>query len=558
MSCGDNENFISSNEFRSVTNLVFDNYDSDDSSSVTDNVSTATYSSNSDELCSLESLNQTEFTNYSINSDISSSDSEDEVVEEPINILDYIIIGAGVSGLTLLQQLQNFDSKLSIKILEATDRIGGRVYTNPHVLKKKSYVNGEEIEENIHLNVGAAWMHGTIDNPLMRYVDKDSDLIHVCDTNPWLYANEVAFDVMVNGQVINDKFRNTIFYNKWTSMLECIQQGQCDHRGSIYDVVKSSIAQTEDANDRTMLKAFLQFFETWSGASVSNLPVSAAVAYNSFKDANDVPVTAVGTDFLLHGDYPGSHELLANTETIVSNILDTIKSPESHIELSQPVVNVSYKNKYVTIVTKNNRRYHCRKLITTVPIKPLLNIDFQPPLPSLKRFAMSRISYSTYKKVQLQFSKPFWSADVPFLLLSNPGNKHNIALGESILFNNYYNLKKVYVLEAVVTGSSGHALYKVPDDIVIEIILGIIKSHYHEQVTDLLYHYVSRWEEGEYSQGSYSYHNVNTTDEDVEIMNKNIQNKIYFAGEHTDPTLYGSLNAAYNSAFRVFKELTEK
>ena len=36
---------------------------------------------------------------------------------------------------------------------------------------------------------------------------------------------------------------------------------------------------------------------------------------------------------------------------------------------------------------------------------------------------------------------------------------------------------------------------------------------------------------------------------------QNINNTIFFAGEHTDPLYYGSLHAAYNSGIRVIKEL---
>jgi hypothetical protein len=36
---------------------------------------------------------------------------------------------------------------------------------------------------------------------------------------------------------------------------------------------------------------------------------------------------------------------------------------------------------------------------------------------------------------------------------------------------------------------------------------------------------------------------------------KNINNTIFFAGEHTDPIYYGSLHAAYNSGLRVINEM---
>ena len=62
-------------------------------------------------------------------------------------------------------------------------------------------------------------------------------------------------------------------------------------------------------------------------------------------------------------------------------------------------------------------------------------------------------------------------------------------------------------------------------------------------------------EEDIYSQGAYSYHDNNVTDEDIYNVYQNINNTIFFAGEHTDPIYYGSLHAAYNSGIRVSNEL---
>lgn len=58
-----------------------------------------------------------------------------------------------------------------------------------------------------------------------------------------------------------------------------------------------------------------------------------------------------------------------------------------------------------------------------------------------------------------------------------------------------------------------------------------------------------------FTQGAYSYHDMSMTERDIDILRENINEKIYFAGEHTDPVYYGSLHAAYNSGIRVINEL---
>jgi monoamine oxidase len=79
--------------------------------------------------------------------------------------------------------------------------------------------------------------------------------------------------------------------------------------------------------------------------------------------------------------------------------------------------------------------------------------------------------------------------------------------------------------------------------------------NYYPHLPDPIAWHVSRWEEDVFSQGAYSYHDINITDEDIYNICKNINNKIFFAGEYTDAIYYGSLHAAYNSGIRVLQEM---
>ena len=62
-----------------------------------------------------------------------------------------LIIGSGVSGLTIASGIKD----RNFLILEARERIGGRVFTNDN-----------------NLDIGAAWIHGSNqDNPLNKFID---------------------------------------------------------------------------------------------------------------------------------------------------------------------------------------------------------------------------------------------------------------------------------------------------------------------------------------------------------------------------------------------------
>ena len=78
-----------------------------------------------------------------------------------------IIIGSGVSGLTIASGIKDHN----FLILEARERIGGRIFTNDN-----------------NLDMGAAWIHGSNqDNPLNKFLSMDS-LIPVSSCNPWMHS----------------------------------------------------------------------------------------------------------------------------------------------------------------------------------------------------------------------------------------------------------------------------------------------------------------------------------------------------------------------------------
>ena len=71
-----------------------------------------------------------------------------------------IIIGAGISGLYAAYCLVQRGLTKEIVILEAEDRIGGRIHSIP-------------MNEGLDwLELGAQWIHGRGDNPLWRFVSE--------------------------------------------------------------------------------------------------------------------------------------------------------------------------------------------------------------------------------------------------------------------------------------------------------------------------------------------------------------------------------------------------
>lgn len=70
----------------------------------------------------------------------------------PPDTKSLLIVGAGMAGLSAARSLA--DAGWRVRVIEARDRIGGRVYTNR--------------DWGVPLEMGASWIHGTTDNPGTR------------------------------------------------------------------------------------------------------------------------------------------------------------------------------------------------------------------------------------------------------------------------------------------------------------------------------------------------------------------------------------------------------
>lgn len=68
-----------------------------------------------------------------------------------------IVIGAGLSGLSCARTLQ--EAGFRVTVLEARDRIGGRIWTS-------------RVWADTPLDLGASWIHGVKGNPISKLADE--------------------------------------------------------------------------------------------------------------------------------------------------------------------------------------------------------------------------------------------------------------------------------------------------------------------------------------------------------------------------------------------------
>ena len=362
-----------------------------------------------------------------------------------------LIIGSGVSGLTIASGIKG----RNFLILEARERIGGRVFTN-----------------NNNLDMGAAWIHGSNqENPLNKFIDIDS-LIPVSTCNPWMHSENIQIKYLNKKYNITEETRQ-ILASKWNTMAAKI--GNIQNKTIIegFEEVK------EECNDEFDLFSFLYMIEVWCGGSIKNISTSF-LNENNYTNA-------------LFGDYGGSHCLFKNgANTLIESIINTFEDKEKFYEkirYNQIVTKVIYNDYYVEVHTDDGKIYNCNKLCITVPPGPLKDITFSPPLKTERVSALSKIKMGSYKKIQIEFNNDdiFWGdIDSPMFLTHNSkidGEMyylHNETTQSFpyILWNNYKYSKNKPILEAICPADIGWKLSGVNDESIIDIVTSQLRNYY--------------------------------------------------------------------------------
>ena len=405
-----------------------------------------------------------------------------------------LIIGAGVSGLTIASGIKNHN----FLILEARERIGGRVFTN---------------ENNI--DMGAAWIHGSNqDNPLYKFVNIDS-LIPVSTCNPWMHSENTKIKYMNKTHNITEEMRQKLA-SKWNTLATKI--GGIQNKTIIEGFEEVKEEYTDDDFDEDDLFSFLYMIEVWCGGSIKNMPTSflhictsktptlladLSDKGNSFCESLHALEKCEGVNEInytnaLFGDYGGSHCLFKNgAKTLIDAIINSFDDKAQFYEkirYNQIVTKVIYNDYYVEVHTNEGKIYNCNKLCITVPPGPLKGIHFSPPLKNERIYSLSKIKMGSYKKIQIEFNDDdiFWSdIDSPMFLTYNSkidGEKyylHNDSAVHNdsaefpyILWNNYKYSKNKPILEAICPADIGWKLRGVNDEIIIDTMTTQLRNYY--------------------------------------------------------------------------------
>lgn len=404
-----------------------------------------------------------------------------------------IVIGAGISGLAAAKKLKQ--KGFTVIILEAQEKVGGRLRTDRSL--------------GVAFDEGASWIHGPNGNPITNLASQSGANTFLTDDD-----NVTVFDV--NGSAYSDSTL-TSSENQFNNALNAVRN--VGNQNQSFENVFNSLYPTQTNNRlwKYMLSAFLEFN---TGGDISKL--SSKYFYDDEEFGGSDVIITNGydkvTDFLAHG-------------------LD--------IRLNTRVTAIDHGNQKVKVIT-NGDTIEGDYVIVSVPLGVLKNnaITFNPALPTDKATAITKTNMGNVNKFLLVWNTPFWDTSLQYIGYT-PETKGK--------FNYFLNVKKFISANALMTfafGDYATVTESMSDSDIINEVMLHLKAIYGNNIPNPTNMLRTKWGQNINSYGAYSYATNGTTTADFDTLAKTINNKLFFAGEHTSRDYRGTVHGAYLSGNR--------
>ncbi|KAJ4973353.1 hypothetical protein NE237_006527 [Protea cynaroides] len=431
-----------------------------------------------------------------------------------------IIVGAGMSGISAAKTLSDAGIK-DILILEATDRIGGRMH--------KTNFSGLSVE------MGANWVEG----------------VGGSEVNPiWTMAKKLQLKTFYSNY---DNLSSNTYKQSGGLYEKSVAQASydiADQQTELNNNISLSLSAHRDEDISVLTAQRL-------GNNVPSTPMDMAIDYygHDYEFAEPPRITSLqnteplptfsnfGEDVYFVAD-PRGYESIVHD--IANQFLSTNNASEytdPRLKLNKVVREIRYSGSGVIVKTEDGSIYRAGYVMVSASIGVLQTnlINFQPDLPSWKILAMYQFDMAIYTKIFLKFPYKFWP--------SGNGTEFFLYCHE---LRGYYTiwqqLEKEYpgahVLLVTVTDDESRRIEQQSDSEtkaeVMEVLRNMFGNHIPE-ATDIL---VPRWWSNRFFKGTFSNWPIGVSRYEYDQIRAPV-GRVYFTGEHTSENYNGYVHGAY-------------
>jgi len=312
------------------------------------------------------------------------------------------IVGAGLSGLVAASLLK--ESGHQVIILEANNRVGGRVYTERKAFTNDQYMDygAMRIPETHQLVIEYINKFNLPTNKFINTTPNDLFYVNGVKTTKEKYEQNpdiLGFPVAASERGLNsDQLLNLVI----TPIIDYINQNP----GVNWEKIINNY-------DQYSMEQFLKYNPI--GVSLSQGAVESIKVNLGTRGFPELAFTAIFREFMIFFSNPTFYEITGGNDKLPKSFLTQLKS---NIFYGQKMTKIVQDNDQVVIHTlniKSNETFQTSSdlAIITVPFSVLNFVDVIPhsSFSYNKWRAIRTIHYMASTKIGLQFNSRFWEID---------------------------------------------------------------------------------------------------------------------------------------------------
>src|SRR2546423_437497 len=436
--------------------------------------------------------------------------------------VDVAIVGAGVAGLAAMRVLT--DAGLRVCVLEARDRIGGRIYT----------LHDDRVPHAIEL--GAEFVHGSAEG-LVELANEARLAAFTIEGDHW--------------RPRGGRLTHADFWGEMHKVMRYLPKDGEDE--SFADFLERSPGGPGAGAARTLTRQFVEGFHAAEPEKISAKALAEGGAPSEDREEQRLMRFPSG--------YNGVAEWLErglNEQIVTETFVETIEWGPGNVRLS------AVRRDEELIV-------RARATIVTLPLGVLLAptwesgaISFRPSPPVLEKMR-SKLTMGSVQKVVILFRERWWTAKLK--LLPDDASLDNMSFvhGDTEDYATWWTLHPAHlpVMIGWAGGPSAQRLagkpYEEKRDRALGALaknLGVTRRRIESQVVEMWTH---DWDNDVYARGAYSYPLVGGGNAPAQFA-RGIEGTLWFAGEAADAegrngTVNGAIGSGRAAANAVRKAL---
>ncbi len=434
-----------------------------------------------------------------------------------------LIIGAGAAGLAAARDLAA--AGVAVTIVEARDRIGGRVRT----------VQDETLDLPIEL--GAEFVHGR--HPaLFKLLDRFELSFADVTERHWYFENGILS-------------RSHDFWNKLTALFDLMSKKKADQTFASF--LDSLPDHPETVRAKAVATRYVQGFHA---ADIKRAGVHGLIAANEAADE-------VGGN--------RSFRIVAGYETLLQRLNEEAKQHGAVVQLNTIASEIHWSTNYIEVVCLSGtlqQRLVASRVLITLPLGVLQQksgarggVRFVPALPADKQDAIKQIPMGHVVRIVLVFRKRFWEGlDIPATGGLEDLSQLGFIQNHDVPIPVWWTLLPLHA--AVLVGWLGgpeaekfaglSAAEFVSEAIAsLKKIFGVSETNLRKELVSF---YLHDWNSDPFARGAYAYLPVNGLAAQQALASP-VENKLFFAGEAMSVGHIGTVHGAIESGQRAAKEI---